>query len=85
MKDLEKGKFNNNFNILRLLAAIQVFCFHSFEHLEVNYGKIIRYFTFYRGVIIFFTISGYLVFASLDRNRENIKQYILNSYNIINL
>lgn len=78
MKDLEKGKFNNNFNILRLLAAIQVFCFHSFEHLEVNYGKIITYFTFYRGVIIFFTISGYLVFASLDRNRENIKQYILN-------
>ena len=44
----------------------------------MNYGKIIRYFTFYRGVIIFFTISGYLVFASLDRNRENIKQYILN-------
>ena len=78
MKSLEKVKFNNNFNILRLLAAIQVFCFHSFEHLEINYNKIISYFSFYRGVIIFFTISGYLVFASLDRNKENIKQYILN-------
>ncbi len=78
MKSLEKRKFKNNFNILRLLAAIQVFCFHSFEHLEISHGKILSYFAFYRGVIIFFTISGYLVFASLDRNRENIKQYILN-------
>jgi peptidoglycan/LPS O-acetylase OafA/YrhL len=33
---------------------------------------------FFPGVPIFFIISGFLIYASLDRNKSNIKQYIKN-------
>lgn len=68
----------NNFNLIRLLAAIQVMLFHTMEHLEIKTTAILKYFSSYRGVIIFFTISGYLIYMSLERNNNNLKQYICN-------
>lgn len=67
----------NNFNLIRLFAAIQVMFFHTVGHLNIEIGYL-EYFTSYRGVIIFFTISGYLIYLSLERNKYNIKQYIIN-------
>ena len=67
----------NNFNLLRLLAAIQVMFFHTIEHFNIKLNYL-KYFSSYSGVIIFFTISGYLIYLSLERNKNNIKQYIIN-------
>ncbi|WP_427171857.1 hypothetical protein KST23_03745 [Fusobacterium nucleatum] len=68
----------NNFNLLRLLAAIQVMLFHTIEHLNLEVIPFLNYFSTYKGVIILFTVSGYLIYLSLERNSTNIKQYIYN-------
>lgn len=68
----------NNFNLLRLLAAIQVMLFHIIEHLEIKLTTAFKYFSSYSGVIIFFTISGYLIYMSLERNSNNLRQYLCN-------
>lgn len=67
----------NNFDLIRLFAAFQVMLFHTTEHLNLNIG-ILNYFSSYRGVIIFFTISGYLIYLSYERNQNNLGQYIKN-------
>lgn len=69
----------NNFDALRLLAAIQVFVGHASEHLSINlgfFGKIIAYFP---GVPIFFVISGFLITMSYDKNKNN-KKYFYNRF-----
>lgn len=65
-------RFNNNFDFLRIFAAILVIFSHSFPladyHFEpfflitgsMSFGTL--------GVIIFFVISGYLITKSWDRN-----------------
>lgn len=67
----------NNFDLIRLFAAFQVMLFHTAEHLNLNIG-ILNYLSSYRGVIIFFTISGYLIYLSYERNQNNLGQYIKN-------
>jgi peptidoglycan/LPS O-acetylase OafA/YrhL len=70
----------NNFNLLRLFAALQVVYTHTLEHLNIenelliNIGHFLRYFP---GVTIFFLISGYLITMSYDKN-SNVKEYIKN-------
>ena len=75
---------NNNFDIIRLVAAMQVAVSHTFNHLhvptQINFmgggeGMSIKF--PFPGVIVFFVISGFLVTASLERNK-NIKHYIIN-------
>lgn len=65
----------NNFDLLRLLAALQVFYGHAVWHLEIKSRISTIY--YFPGVLMFFTISGFLIFQSLDRN-QNIKQYCVN-------
>lgn len=67
----------NNFNLIRLFAAFQVMLFHTVNHLNLNI-KYFNYFKSYRGVIIFFAISGYLIYLSLERNIKKPKQYLKN-------
>lgn len=71
---------HNNFNILRLLAALQVVYRHTVEHLHITnetallINKLIGYFP---GVPIFFLISGYLITMSYEKNSD-VKEYTRN-------
>src|SRR5947208_2952799 len=72
----------NNFDLIRLFAALQVVLLHATYHLEISnslwddFLKCVRPFP---GVPIFFTISGFLIFASYDSN-QSIKKYLKNRY-----
>lgn len=74
------ARMNNNFNILRLLAAFQVVYTHASSHLHIKneiaifINSIIIYFP---GVPIFFLISGYLITMSYEKNPD-IKEYTKN-------
>lgn len=70
----------NNFDLLRLFAALQVVFGHSLAHLQINsivMQKIGLFLSAFPGVPIFFIISGFLITASYERNHD-IKQYIVN-------
>jgi len=71
----------NNFDLIRLVAALQVVFMHGFFHLKINneflknfFEKFIQYFP---GVPIFFTVSGFLIFWAFDRN-PNLNKYVTN-------
>ena len=73
---------DNNFDLIRLFAAFQVVFLHSKGHLHIknDYLDLFSgyFFGFFPGVPIFFIISGFLIYASLDKNKNNIKQYMKN-------
>lgn len=66
------GSHENNFDLLRLFAAVQVLLLHHIAFFSANsestYGLIDRIIWNFPGVNIFFIISGYLIFQSLERN-----------------
>ena len=70
----------NNFDLIRLIAALQVVYTHGIHHLKIEgllfsfFEKFIQYFP---GVPIFFTVSGFLIFWAFDRKPE-LKQYTVN-------
>jgi peptidoglycan/LPS O-acetylase OafA/YrhL len=69
----------NNFDLLRLFAALQVFIIHMAGHLKVDlgiFGVVLRYFP---GVPIFFTISGFLITMSYCKSKS-IKQFFYNRF-----
>lgn len=71
----------NNFDLLRLIAALQVALNHAIEILEVQPSEATRafiYFTYlFPGVPIFFFISGFLISKSFESN-SNFFYYIKN-------
>lgn len=72
---------NNNFDLIRLVAAIQVVLWHLKEHLQiVGYDSFYYIISFIPGVPIFFSMSGFLIFASFDRNSNNIGKYFRNRF-----
>lgn len=79
---IKRDTLCNNFNLLRLLAALQVVYAHSLEHLRINneialfIKSVVVYFP---GVPIFFLISGYLISMSYEKN-PNIKVYVKNRF-----
>ena len=78
MKDLR----NNNFDLIRFLAAFQVLILHAKKHLEIENELInllsVNFLKFFPGVPIFFVISGFLIYSSYERSKDNIIQYIVN-------
>lgn len=63
----------NNFDLLRLLASFQVLLGHSLSHLEIEnrfLNLLSNMLSVFPGVLIFFTISGFLITWSLDRNND---------------
>lgn len=68
----------NNFDLLRLLAAVEVVFDHYFQHLHIPIShtaeKVLYLFP---GVPVFFVISGYLISASYERNPQ-LKNYFRN-------
>lgn len=77
---MTKNIIYNNFNLLRLLAALQVVYIHSVEHLHIKNELVIfisNIISYFPGVPIFFLISGYLITMSYEKN-PNIKEYTIN-------
>jgi len=71
---------NNNFDLIRLFAAFEVLLGHGIKHLEMkDLFPFLNITAFFPGVLMFFTISGFLIFASFDRN-NNLKKYFYNRF-----
>ena len=72
---------NNNFDLIRLIAALQVAVFHGVGHLNITVSGInsyfMHFFSWLPGVPIFFFISGFLISASFERN-TNLRIYFIN-------
>jgi peptidoglycan/LPS O-acetylase OafA/YrhL len=60
----------NNFDLLRLLAATQVVFHHGMTHLNVPIPWLSSVLNFFPGVPIFFALSGFLISLSLERNPQ---------------
>lgn len=69
----------NNFDLIRLLAAIQVVLVHSLEHLDFSFSGnyLVEILMLFPGVPVFFFVSGFLISKSYENN-SNIKEYAQN-------
>lgn len=69
----------NNFDLIRLLAALQVAVNHSFFYLQIdrNNSLLLWLSTFFPGVPVFFFISGFLISRSFETN-PTLQEYSLN-------
>ncbi|MCI9422070.1 MAG: acyltransferase [Dorea sp.] len=64
-------KQSNSLNFIRILAASQVMFGHLVEHLELPIKEnIFRASSFLRGVPIFFAISGFLIWFSIESSKS---------------
>jgi peptidoglycan/LPS O-acetylase OafA/YrhL len=73
--------FSNNFDMIRLIAALQVAVAHAASHFEITDSttNAITYFLrYFPGVKIFFFISGFLIYWSFDRNSSNLRKFYTN-------
>jgi peptidoglycan/LPS O-acetylase OafA/YrhL len=69
---------SNNFDIIRLFAALQVVIVHLIEHFHaVSLAWFSSIIAIFPGVPIFFFISGFLISAAWERNPD-IKTFALN-------
>jgi peptidoglycan/LPS O-acetylase OafA/YrhL len=66
----------NNFDLIRLLAALQVMLKHALVHLGFD-GPATELLGIFPGVPVFFFISGYLIFQS-HRNSRSLRQFAVN-------
>jgi peptidoglycan/LPS O-acetylase OafA/YrhL len=77
----------NNFDLIRLVAASEVMYTHCFNHSSLEHGAVLtrllgqleNLLHYFFGVPIFFTISGFLIYASFDRNQD-LRIYIKNRF-----
>ncbi len=68
----------NNFDLIRLAAALQVVFFHTLAHLKIGYNSnVVAPLLAFPGVPIFFFISGFLISRSYE-NSPSIREYALN-------
>src|SRR5579871_2179435 len=83
--DINSNSRANNFDLIRLLAALQVVLFHAREHLKIDYKgyglePIFSFIAYFPGVPIFFCISGFLIYNSYKRNYNDIAKYFRNRF-----
>lgn len=68
----------NNFDLIRLMAAFQVVIVHGIHHLKVeSLYPLAVYLGYFPGVPVFFFISGLLISAAWERN-SNFKLFLGN-------
>ena len=61
----------NSLSSVKLLAAFQVMIGHLIAHFQLNVPGIIGYaINFFAGVPIFFVVSGYLIWLSIERSSD---------------
>lgn len=75
----------NHFNLLRLLAAVQVGFFHFNDFLKPLYGNAVydslkKFLWFFPGVNIFYFISGFLIWHSCEKLNGNIQSFYRNRF-----
>lgn len=74
----EKNFFTNNFNLIRLFAAVQVTHYHLVSiyqwDISETHQQIVKFLGFFPGVPIFFFISGFLISKSWE-NSSSWKDY----------
>lgn len=67
MKNSMIDRKDNCFNFIRLIAAFEVFSGHASEHLFVQMPAVVKeIWQAFRGVPIFFILSGFLIWNSLE-------------------
>ncbi len=66
---------DNNFDVVRLFAAFEVCLGHTLTHFNIGNNPIVGF----PGVIIFFTLSGFLVTLSWCRS-NSLKQFVKNRF-----
>lgn len=72
--------FPNNFDLLRLFAALQVLLVHSIHHLQVTsdfFASLRTVLSYFPGVPVFFVISGFLISQSYSKS-ESLLKYVKN-------
>ncbi len=73
--ELKKDR-DNNFDLIRLIAAIQVFVMHAVVYLNIPVSPyILEIADWFPGVPIFFMISGYLVLSSFVRSPSSYQYF----------
>lgn len=81
MIESRKRFSENNFDLIRLFASLQVVHFHIISIMGVSvvksHGVLNEFFGIFPGVPIFFFISGYLISKSWE-NSPSIKAYLIN-------
>jgi len=71
----------NNFDLIRLLAALQVVYFHAKAHLpneKLDLGWMEVVFRHFPGVPVFFVTSGFLIYSSYSRMNNDLLAYSIN-------
>lgn len=69
--ETRKDISDNSLNTIRLLAALQVLYGHAITHLSISMPSIVNNIVyFFLGVPIFFTISGFLIWGSVERSNS---------------
>ncbi len=71
----------NNFDLIRLFAALQVALIHSAYHINVDeqFKALLGFLELLPGVPIFFFVSGFLISLSYEKN-SILKEYGLNRF-----
>lgn len=70
----------NNFDLIRLIAAMQVVLLHGIHHFNLSVNNfLLSIMSIFPGVPIFFVTSGYLISASLERS-SSLNSYLQNRF-----
>lgn len=70
----------NNFDFIRLVAALQVCIVHGYEHFKLTQASLlIEFIKIFPGVPIFFVVSGFLISASFERS-VSLRVYFENRF-----
>jgi peptidoglycan/LPS O-acetylase OafA/YrhL len=77
---MNDGQHHNNFDLIRLFAALQVAGLHTLHWLDVPslHSLPARFLRSFPGVVIFFVVSGFLVTQSYLRNKGDLRAYFVN-------